>query len=529
MPAPNTVAELLDLIRKSKLIAPAKLDAYLTTRPGPYHTPAALAYRLQADGLLTHFHTEQLLKGKHRGFFLGKYKVLDRIGLGGMGQVFLAEHVSMRRRAALKVMPPDRTENEFARERFYREARAAGQLDHPNLVRAFDVDQDGNVIFLVMEFVDGVSFQDLVVRHGALDPARAAHYLWQAAAGLGYLAGSGMIHRDIKPANILVDRNGVVKILDLGLVRSETESDELTRGEGVKILGTADYLAPEQALDCSRVDARADIYSLGATGYFLLTGKTPFEGGQVAQKLIAHQVRAVKPPHEVRPGIPPDLSAVLLRMLAKKPDERFQTAAEVQAALEPWAATTPPPPTEQEIPGGHGGRPVGTVDLNPGQARGSSITSGSGIRYHSGGHRLSEVRSGLAATPTPVPWPVDSEPKPKAKPACGPGVELPPALPAEFTHGAPAAGAVKPEPRRDPSQPAAPAAAKAEPVAAAPERPSRLRQRIWMAIAFALTLLVGAWDVAMLAGMEPRLPIGAKPGRPSQAGAIEEADAGARR
>src|SRR5262249_18856167 len=151
-------------------------------------------------------------------FFLGRYKVLDRIGLGGMGQVFLAEHREMRRRVALKVMPPDRTENQYARERFFREARAAGQLDHPNLVRAYDVDQDGSVIFLVMEFVDGISFQDLVARHGPLDPVRAVHYLWQAASGLGFLADRGMVHRDIKPANLLVDRNGVVKILDLGLV-----------------------------------------------------------------------------------------------------------------------------------------------------------------------------------------------------------------------------------------------------------------------------------------------------------------------
>src|SRR5262249_27652069 len=139
---------------------------------------------------------EQILRGKHKKFFLSKYKILDRIGLGGMGQVFLAEHSTMRRRVALKVMPPDRTENRYSPERFMREVRAAGRLDHPNLVRAFDVDQDGDVIFLVMEFVDGVTLLDLVERHGPLDPDRAAYFLWQAACGLAYLNQGGLVHRD---------------------------------------------------------------------------------------------------------------------------------------------------------------------------------------------------------------------------------------------------------------------------------------------------------------------------------------------
>jgi serine/threonine protein kinase len=480
MSAPSTVDELVELVRKSKLLAPAKLDAYLTTHPGPYASPTALASRMQVDGLLTAFHAEQLLKGKHRGFFLGRYRVLDRIGLGGMGQVFLAEHTDMRRRVALKVMPPERTENHFSRERFFREARAAGQLDHPNLVRAFDVDQDGSVIFLVMEFVDGVTLQELVVRTGPLDSGRAAHYLWQAASGLWYLADRGMVHRDIKPANLLVDRNGVVKILDLGLVRSAAETDDLTRGEGVKILGTADYLAPEQAIDCSRVDGRADIYSLGATGYFLLTGRAPFAGAKVAQKLVAHQSKAVTPVHEVRPEIPQELSAVIDRMLAKKPADRFQIPAEVMAALEPWVGD-PLPPAEQEIPGTTAGRPAGTVDLNPsGGSRpgGSSVSTGSSIRYHSGGHRESGVRSGLPSqTPAPTP---------------APAISAPPVLPAEESHGEP------PEPDRLPPGWTEPA----------PVPAGRLRHRVWTTVAFALTLAIGAWDVAVLTGMPPRLPLG---------------------
>ena len=217
-------------------------------------------------GLITKFHADQLLRGKHRGYFLGKYKLLERIGLGGMGQVFLAEHVSMRRQVALKVLPPEMSTNEYTRERFMREARAAGQLNHPNLVRAMDVDGEGEVLYLVLEYIDGVTLHDLVAQNGPLDPHRAANYLWQAANGLAYVNACGLIHRDVKPANILVDRLGVVKILDLGLVRSQVEDDDLTRGQGVKILGTADFLAPEQAIDCSSVDVRADLYALARLG-----------------------------------------------------------------------------------------------------------------------------------------------------------------------------------------------------------------------------------------------------------------------
>ena len=317
MPAPTTLDEFFDCVRKSGLLEPAKFEAFLATRAAGFETPAGAAASLLADGLLTPFHTGQLLRGKHKGFFLGRYRILDRIGLGGMGQVFLAEHGAMRRRAALKVLPPERSANEYSRARFLREARASAQLDHPNLVRAFDFDQEGEVAFLVMEFVDGVTFHDLVARSGPLEPNRAAHYLWQSANGLSYLHDRGMIHRDVKPANVLVDRQGVVKILDLGLVRSETDVENLTQGEGVKILGTADYLPPEQAIDCSAVDRRADIYGLGATAYYLLTGRPPFVGEKVAQKLIAHQMQAVTPVRAVRPEVPEGLSAAVTRMLAQ--------------------------------------------------------------------------------------------------------------------------------------------------------------------------------------------------------------------
>ncbi|HET6575407.1 MAG TPA: serine/threonine-protein kinase [Fimbriiglobus sp.] len=484
MPAPTTADELVTLVRKSKLLNPAELDEYLSTRQVPLDDPAALCARMRADGLLGAFHVEQLLRGKYRGFFLGKHKLLDRIGLGGMGQVFLAEHVNMRRRVAIKVLPPDRAQNEFSRERFLREARAAGQLDHPNLVRAFDVDSEGDVYFLVMEFVDGVSFHDLVTRHGPLDGPRAAYYLWQAAHGLAYMCERGLVHRDVKPANLLVDRAGVVKLLDLGLVRSQAESDDLTRNEGVKILGTADYLAPEQALECSAVDVRADIYSLGATGYFLLTGKPPFDGSKVAQKLIAHQVQRVPAVRQLRPDVPAALAAVIERMLAKKAAERYQTPGEVIAALDAWAIDPPPPPTDHEIPAvfGCGSAAATSVNISSAMTRtprpGSGPGSGGmGVRYsHEGPLKLGH-RSG------PRPPIGDEPPRPRSAPI------LPPILPAAATHANVGRSASQMSWVVMPNQ--------TEPQAARPGRPA---QRAWIAVAVSLALALIACVVALLTG-----------------------------
>ncbi|HEX4611408.1 MAG TPA: serine/threonine-protein kinase [Urbifossiella sp.] len=405
----TTPTEFLGRVRKSGLLEPARLDAYLSTRPCDDLPLEALAARMQADGLLTPFQAAQLLRGKSRRFVLGRYKVLDRIGLGGMGEVFLAEHLDMRRRAAVKVLPRALYDSSFARERFLREARAAGQLDHPNVVRAYDVGEDRGVIYLVMEFVDGVSWHDLVTQHGPLPPDRVAHYLLQAARGLGYLAERGLVHRDIKPSNILVDRAGVVKILDLGLVRSEDETDELTCREGITVLGTADYQAPEQAMS-SRVDARADLYALGATGFFLLSGKPPFHAAtSIAQKMIAHQLKPAPRVGEVRPGVPEELADAIARMLAKKPADRFQSADQVIAALGRWA----------EVPSGPG--PVipeavgGLVDLSPPR----SVLSGG-----------SSLSLGAKSSDGPTPGPVgEATPAPRAD------MMAALRLPASFTHG----------------------------------------------------------------------------------------------
>src|SRR5437879_5422153 len=189
--------------------------------------PGKLAGILVRDGIITHFQAEQFLLGKWRRFTIGKYKVLERLGSGGMGSVYLCEHKFMRRRVAVKVLPAAKAEDPSSLERFYREARAAAALDHPNIVRAYDIDQDENLHFLVMEYVDGASLQEIVKKHGPMDITRAAHYIRQAAIGLQHAhQTAGIVHRDIKPGNLLVDRSGIVKVLDLGLAPFFHDEDD---------------------------------------------------------------------------------------------------------------------------------------------------------------------------------------------------------------------------------------------------------------------------------------------------------------
>ena len=302
-------------------------------------------------GLITRFHADKLAAGKYKGFQLGSYLILDQIGTGGMGQVYLAEHARMRRLVALKVLPVFSSDDMVARERFFREARAAGTLDHPNVVRVFDLCQEGKLLYLVMEYVEGVSLQAVVGRFGPLPVESACHYARQVAFGLQHAHELGFVHRDIKPANLLLDRLGVVKILDLGLVRSEADRDVgLTKQLDNKILGTADYVAPEQAVNSSDVDIRADLYSLGATLYFLLTGRTLFPEGRTAQKLVWQQIKDPIPVQRLRPEVSSELAVVVNRLLRKQPEERYSTPAEVFEALEPFVPDEVPQPDPVWLP-----------------------------------------------------------------------------------------------------------------------------------------------------------------------------------
>jgi serine/threonine protein kinase len=354
MSAPATLDEFLHLVWRSGLVADDRLDEFLrhlqAVRARPAE-PVHLADLMVRDGLLTNFQAEQLVAGKWRGFAIGKYKVLERIGFGGMGQVYLCEHERMRRRVAVKVLPTVNQEP-GALERFEREARAAAALDHPNIVRAFDLDQDGKLHFLVMEYVDGPTLYDLVQTNGPMEVPRACHYIRQAALGLQHAHEAGLVHRDIKPSNILVDRQGVVKLLDLGLARfSHDHADLITKKyDDNHVLGTADYVAPEQTRDSHNVDIRADIYALGATFYFLLTGRPPFPDGTAAQKLVWHQKRQPESIQALRRDLPLGVAVLVEKMMAKPPDRRFQTPLEVAHALAPWTQTAIPPPTDVELP-----------------------------------------------------------------------------------------------------------------------------------------------------------------------------------
>jgi serine/threonine protein kinase len=396
-----TVEELIDLAKKSGVVDDKRLEAAMgklrTTGTLPKE-PGKLAGILVRDGIFTHFQAEQFLQGRWRRFTIGKYKVMERLGQGGMGSVYLCEHKFMRRRAAVKVLPAAKAEDPSSLERFYREARAVAALDHPNIVRAYDIDQDDKLHFLVMEYVDGTSLQEIVKKHGPMDITRAAHYIRQAAIGLQHAhQAAGLVHRDIKPGNILVDRSGIVKVLDMGLARFfHDEDDVLTKKYDENVLGTADYLSPEQALDSHSVDIRADIYSLGATLYYVLTGVTPFAEGTVAQKLIWHQTRQPKSVQALRPEVPAELSAVAEKMMAKDPAQRYQTPAEVAEALSPWTQQPIPPPPEKEMP-----------RLSP-AAMGAGEPSGSGL------HGLPPSTSRPAPPPSPAPTrPASPTPTPK--------------------------------------------------------------------------------------------------------------------
>lgn len=454
MAAPATIDEFLDLVRKSGVADDKRLEAYvqrLRSSAALPTEPSKLAGLLVRDGYLTHFQAEHLMQGKWRRFSIGKYKVLERLGSGGMGQVFLCEHKLMRRRVAVKVLPAAKAKDDSARDRFYREARAVAALDHPNIVHAYDIDQDEDLHFLVMEYVDGSSLQDIVKKSGPLDVSRAAHYIRQAALGLEHAHQAKIVHRDIKPGNILVDRSGVVKILDMGLARFfNDEEDILTKKYDENVLGTADYLAPEQALDSHEVDIRADIYSLGATFYFLLTGKPPFGEGTVAQKLIWHQTRKPKPLSEFRQDVPPALEAVLNKMMAKDRAQRYAMPGEVADALAPFTQVAIAPPSETEMPhlspaatGQAPGDtaapttvtrtptspvPVKSIPISPPVSRPGSSSAGrvATPKPSSGIGSAPGARGGAVAAP-PTPPPVPAAPAPTAPAAAAPARGVAPA------------------------------------------------------------------------------------------------------
>ena len=333
-------------LRESNLLLPEQM-AKVFELASESDQGKTLARLLVKQGLLTQFQAEMVYRGRTDGFVLGQYRVLDQLGRGGMGRVFKAEHQTMNRIVALKVLAASLMKTERARKLFQREVRAAARLIHPNIVTAYDANQVGDRHYLVMEFVNGPNLQELIKERGPLPVGQASDFIRQAAIGLQYAHEMGMVHRDIKPANLLLQRSAgrpcVIKILDFGLARlhepknSATFLQDSLPGAEQQVMGTPDYLSPEQARNLHSADIRSDLYSLGCTFHYLLTGAVPFPGGTALEKLVRHGSDIPTPVHELRPEVPVEISAIVAKLLAKKPEQRYQTPLELAAVLAPHA------------------------------------------------------------------------------------------------------------------------------------------------------------------------------------------------
>jgi serine/threonine-protein kinase len=337
-----TAARSIDLVaavRSLHLLEPAQEEQAADIWP-QFPDARALARELLRRGWLTAYQVNQIFQDRGQQLLMGSYVLLERLGEGGMGSVFKARNWKLGRVVALKVIRRECLAEPGAVQRFRREIRAAAQLCHPNIALAHDADEIGGTHFLVMEFVEGTDLGRLVGRRGPLPVAEACDYVRQAALGLQHACERGLVHRDIKPSNLLLTASapgsglGVVKILDFGLARLGPGSDlTTTLTPANTVMGTPDFMAPEQALGSDDVDVRADLYSLGCTLYWLLTGQVPFPGGTLGQKIARHLNQEPAPVVRLRPEVPPAVSSVVSKLMAKRPEDRFQTAAGVAAVL----------------------------------------------------------------------------------------------------------------------------------------------------------------------------------------------------
>ena len=340
-----TADRIQELVEKSRLVDSEALTEAFTKILAKHgdilpEDPVVVCKELEDLGLVTRWHCEKILQGKYKGFFLGKHKLLGHLGSGGMSSVYLAEHLGMKHKRAIKVLPKSKLGNNSYLERFQREAKAIASLNHPNIVRAYDIDNDKDTHYMVMEYVDGADMQTLVRKHGPLPYLVAANYIVQSARGLQHAHDIGLIHRDVKPANLLVNRQGIVKVLDLGLALFEDDKNDasLTMEYNDKVLGTADYLAPEQAINSHNVDHKADMYGLGCTLYFLLTGHPPFPDGSIASRIIKHQNSMPPDIRKDRPDCPGELDGICVKMMQKDPKFRYGSCNQVADVLEAWIA-----------------------------------------------------------------------------------------------------------------------------------------------------------------------------------------------
>ena len=335
---PLSVEQFVENLTRSGLLSATEIAAFRACLgAGQAEDGETLARELIRAQKLTKYQASAVYQGKIKGLAFGEYVVLDKLGEGGMGVVFKAQHRRMKRLVAIKTLPAGKMRSAETIKRFHLEVEAAARLTHPNIVAAYDAGVDEGRHYLVMEYVDGEDLASLVKRLGPLPVEKAVEYILQAARGLQYAHAEGVIHRDIKPGNLLLDKRGTAKILDMGLAHISTglgpdNAERLTQSG--QVMGTCDYMAPEQALDTRRVDQRSDIYSLGCTFYRLLSGKTPYQGDLAIQVLLAHREHPIPSLQKVRPDVPAEVDAVCQKMMAKQPEDRPQSMAEVIAALE---------------------------------------------------------------------------------------------------------------------------------------------------------------------------------------------------
>jgi two-component system chemotaxis sensor kinase CheA len=332
--------EFLQNLRDSGLFTSDEIDTIVGDLPATQEANAeATARRLVAAGKLTAFEAAAVRERRFEDLVIGNYQVLDKLGAGGMGTVFKARHRRMKRVVAIKVLSREIAKSETLVQRFQREVEAVARLSHPNIVMAHDADEAEAGHFLVMEFVNGRDLASEVAKRGPLPIRQAVDCIRQAASALEYAHSQGIIHRDIKPANLLLDVSGTVKVADLGLARfndqfapAAEEKNALTQAGS--IMGTVDFMPPEQALGLTTIDHRADIYSLGCTLHFLLLGRPPYVGSSMMATLLKHREGAIPALAAARADVPLPLDALFTLMLAKAPADRIQTMTEVIAVLE---------------------------------------------------------------------------------------------------------------------------------------------------------------------------------------------------
>jgi serine/threonine protein kinase len=339
---PLSLEQFAKSLAASGLMTAEEIKAFHASLPAEKRKDVPhFATELVRGGKLTRYQAATIYQGGTLSLVMGDYRILDKIGAGGMGQVFKAEHRRMKRVVALKLVPAEVTKDAQALKRFQREVETAARLIHPNIVTAYDAGEHQGVHYLIMEFVDGQDLSSLVKKQGTLPIETAVNFIAQAARGLEHAHAEGIIHRDIKPGNLLVDKKGIVKVLDMGLARVDDRLASREKADAVEgltnsgvLMGTVDYMSPEQAIDTHQADHRADIYSLGCTLFYLLTGRRMFEGETLMKRILAHRDADRPTLSSLRPDMPAALEAIFQRMVAKTPEERYPSMAACRKALE---------------------------------------------------------------------------------------------------------------------------------------------------------------------------------------------------